>query len=845
MSETSLTTTVLSSTKFLASLGEIRQQAIRREFPVLTQFREPASLDWNFALLCASALTSETSEMGQELALRVATGCLSSEHTSETHKAAAAGLLERLGNRRTLDLAESRDLVHENAWADLPAALRLDVMRRRMELTVSRTNDNDLAVNAFQSEFWDAALANQWVSVSAPTSAGKSRIIREWFAENVRIRSEFTAVYVVPTRALVEEVAEDFRRLKLDATGIFTLPWDQSAGSHAKSVYVLTQERLHLIQHNRPGFHIDLLFVDEAQNLGDASRGVLLQQVIDQTVQDNSSVQVLFASPLTSNPEMLLEAAPEEQRAIAFTSETVTVSQNLVHIRTVRNKPLLREFWLVQDGTPELVGRFSIPNRASHIPKRLAFVAQALGGPSSGNLVYVNTASEAENVAKSLFESIGESERITHAEDIENLQELIRTAVHPKYALADCLERGVAFHYGNMPLAIRSEVERLFHTGAITYLVCTSTLLEGVNLPCRNIFMRNPQKGRGNPITAADFWNLAGRAGRWGTEFQGNIVCIDTDDDAIWNNLPTVRKRAPLQRSVDKALSDVDDLIHQAANQKPAGDDDSRAESVLNYLCSRKIEGRDIDRQLSTIHAPEQREELQRILDETVQSLDFPLDLVARHAGISPASMQRLFQHFQQSGRGILELALPVPEEKDAKERYKEAFQILSETLTTAFGGTKRQWQLANLVVNWMHGLPLARLIDQRLANSDKAVPAVIREVMSDVEKVARFQAPKYLACYLDLLKSHADAVGGDDIGEFPDITMMLELGVSKITEVSMMALGLSRTATIAMSKFINEDHLTPDEVIVWLQRQNIEGLNLPVLVQREVQTRIAENTEA
>lgn len=845
MSETSLTTTVLSSTKFRTSLGEMRQQAILREFPALIRFREPAPLDWNFALLCASALTAETSEIGQELALRVATGCLGSKDTSETHKAAAAGLLERLGNRRTLDLAESRDLVRENAWADLPAGLRLDVMRRRMELTVSRTEDSDLAVNAFQSEFWDAALANQWVSVSAPTSAGKSRIIREWFAENVRIRSDFTAVYVVPTRALVEEVAEDFRRLKLNGTSIFTLPWDQSAGAHPKSVYVLTQERLHLIQHTRPGFQIHLLFVDEAQNLGDASRGVLLQQVIDQTVQDNSSVQVLFASPLSSNPEILLETAPEGQRAIAFTSETVTVSQNLVHVRTVRNKPLLREFWLVQDGAPELVGRFSLSNRASHIPKRLAFVAQALGGPTSGNLVYVNTASEAENVAKSLFESMREPEGITHAEDIKNLQELIRTAVHPKYALADCLERGVAFHYGNMPLAIRSEVERLFHTGAITYLVCTSTLLEGVNLPCRNIFMRNPQKGRGNPITAADFWNLAGRAGRWGTEFQGNIVCIDTDDETIWNNLPTVRMRAPLQRSVDSALADVGALVRQAADPKPAGDEESRAESVLNYLCSRKIEGRDIERSLSTIQPPEQRLELQRVLDATVQSLDFPLDLVARHAGISPASMQRLFQYFQQSGRGVLDMALPVPEEKDARQRYKEAFEILAETVTTAFGGTKRQWQLANLVVNWMHGMPLARLIDQRLANSNKAVQAVIREVMSDVEKVARFQAPKYLACYLDLLKAHAENVGGDGIGDFPDITMMLELGVSKITEVSMMALGLSRTATIALSKFINEDQLMPEEVLVWLQRQNIEGLNLPVLVQREVQARIAENSAA
>lgn len=844
MSELTITTAVQSSIKFRTLLREIRQQAIENEFPSLLQSDEPVDLDWNFALFCASALTSETGETAQELALRVAIGCLSSDVASETHKAAAAGLLERLGNRRTLDLAESRDLVEEDAWSGLPAALRLDVMRRRMELTVARTNDSDLAVNAFQSAFWDAALSSQWVSVSAPTSAGKSRIIREWFSERLRIHESLSAVYVVPTRALVEEVAEDFRRLKLPSVGVFTLPWDPSSASSSKSVYILTQERLHLIQHDRKGFHVDLLFVDEAQNLGDASRGVLLQQVIDQAVQNNPSVQVLFASPLSSNPEMLLDSAPDRVATVAFTSETVTVSQNLIHVRSVKGKPLLREFWLIQDGKPEFVSQFSIPNRASHIPKRLAFVAHALGGSSGGNLVYVNTASEAENVAKSLFESMSDGADNPHEEDIANLQELIRTAIHPKYALADYIAHGVAFHYGNMPLAIRSEVERLFHTGAIKYLVCTSTLLEGVNLPCRNIFMRNPQKGRGNPISAADFWNLAGRAGRWGTEFQGNIVCVDTNDDSIWENLTTVRKRAPLQRSVDKGLSDVQDLIRQSKSQVPAGEEDGRSESVFSYLCSRKIEGRSIDQLLATIPTLEERKDLENTLDATIASLRFPPALVSRHAGISPVAMQRLLHYFQQSKRSVLELALPVPEEKDSKEQYKAAFQILSEILTTAFGGEKRQWQLANLVVNWMHGMPLARLIDQRIANSDKATSAVIREVMSDVEKVARFQAPKYLACYLDLLRFHAEEVGGDDIGPFPDVTMMLELGVSRVTEVSLMSLGLSRTATIAMSRFVNEDDLTPGQALEWLRRQNIEGLNLPVLVQREVMTRTAENAE-
>src|ERR1019366_7619849 len=88
-----------------------------------------------------------------------------------------------------------------------------------------------------------------------------------------------------------------------------------------------------------------------------------------------------------------------------------------------------------------------------------------------------------------------------------------------------------------MPTLLRSEIERLFKEGTIRFLVCTSTLVEGVNLACRTIVVRGPRKGRTKPMGPHDFWNLAGRAGRWGQDFNGNIVCVDTNRLGLW---PTV-----------------------------------------------------------------------------------------------------------------------------------------------------------------------------------------------------------------------------------------------------------------------------------------------------------------
>ena len=87
--------------------------------------------------------------------------------------------------------------------------------------------------------------------------------------------------------------------------------------------------------------------------------------------------------------------------------------------------------------------------------------------------------------------------------------------------------------------------------GKIRFLVCTSTLIEGVNLSCRTIVVRGPRKGRGNPMEPHDFWNLAGRAGRWGDEFQGNIICINPKDLKAWPTGVPDRARYPIKRESD------------------------------------------------------------------------------------------------------------------------------------------------------------------------------------------------------------------------------------------------------------------------------------------------------
>ena len=88
----------------------------------------------------------------------------------------------------------------------------------------------------------------------------------------------------------------------------------------------------------------------------------------------------------------------------------------------------------------------------------------------------------------------------------------IKNEVHGDYYLADLVSKGVAYHIGYLPTSIRQRIEDLFKAGKITALFCTSTLVEGVNLPADNLFITDYRNGQ-KDMRPIDYSRLDGRVG--------------------------------------------------------------------------------------------------------------------------------------------------------------------------------------------------------------------------------------------------------------------------------------------------------------------------------------------
>lgn len=691
---------------------------------------DPALIDWQRLILAGSILARSERRADQEAALRIAVAAISLVADAKVRDAGGV-LLDKLSNFRAVTLAVRRGMITYGLDERLGISLRLESQRREMDRSILvETTGRWLEANEFQQQFWTSASAATWLSASAPTASGKTFVVLQWLIDQVGSGEATVAIYLAPTRALVSEIETSLESLLKATKGIevSSLPlrtkFDVARSGGSRLILVLTQERMHLLA-NVLGddFSVDLMIVDEAQKIGDDGRGVILQDAVERAVRLNPQMKLVFISPATQNPGELLADAPTGVPTVAVDSDAPTVLQNLLLATQVKGKP--RRWTLIaKQGNVDIdIGTLELASTPASITKRLAFVAAAAAGTRGGTLVYANGAAESEDVADFISQLQPEHDPSSVDSELTALAELARKGVHPSFRLAPLVERGVAFHFGNMPSLLRLEIERLFRSGKIRFLVCTSTLVEGVNLSCRTIVVRGPRKGQDNPMEPHDFWNLAGRAGRWGDEFQGNIICVDPHNETAWPHGVPLRARYPIKRESDAVLETGDGLLAYLAarpDSKPS-EDSAEYEQVGAYLLTTYMRLGSIGRaNLAKRHDPEFIDRLDSLLATIAANIEIDPDLAGRHSGVSPIGMQHLLETFRKYP-GEPDNLLPAEvASDDSYDRFVTIMRRINASLFPAFEPDSRATLYALIVFQWLKGKSLAEIIRRNIAWHEK-----------------------------------------------------------------------------------------------------------------------------
>lgn len=358
-----------------------------------------------------------------------------------------------------------------------------------------------------------------YFSYSAPTSLGKSYIMRTFIREQIAKGRQCNFAIIVPTKALINETTEKLTEvlgpeLKEKNYRIVTSAGAMALEEEHNFIFAMTPERLLYLLILMKDIPIEYLFIDEAHKISKKDgRSAFYYKVVDMLSQRSTPPHIIFASPNIPNPEVYLQLIPDvanrENYKIATKFSPVNQEKFLIDFKRF-------ELHYYNEATQKLAKYCSFPEDKG----LLDFVHEL--GEGARSIVYSNSK---DNVVEYALQYAAQLQPL-HDSNLDVLAQDIRQDVHGDYYLADIVEKGVAYHMGYLPSTIRARIESLYKDGKIHTLFCTSTLLEGVNLPADNLFITSHKNG--GDMSPVDFRNLMGRVGRIEFNLYGNVflVCI-------------------------------------------------------------------------------------------------------------------------------------------------------------------------------------------------------------------------------------------------------------------------------------------------------------------------------
>lgn len=417
-------------------------------------------------------------------------------------------------------------------YTELTTFERIFAQYRNDYLTIPA--DTEKHFFSAQKEAYDH-LNDPCFSYSGPTSMGKSFIMRMFIKDEIVLQgAKKNYALIVPTKALINEVRSSIindlgANLEQHDYHVVSAASDVALEENHHFIFVLTPERLLYLLISKPDIEIDYLFLDEAHKLsGKNSRGPFYYKVVDMLLKRPHRPHFIFASPNIPNPQVYLRLMNDiietgDENKLASTYSPVIQVKFLmdfvggkIDVYNEKADKRIRIADMKKSGAKlnDMLVLFEAKNQRMPPEQR------------TQTIVYYNGRARAIAAAKEYTDYAGIKEK--NDPELDALSKDISQEVHGDYYLADMIKKGVAYHIGYLPASIRTRIEKLFQSGHITIMFCTSTLLEGVNLPADNLFITDNKIFR-RQMSPVDFRNLIGRVGRISYNLYGNVYFVSEE----------------------------------------------------------------------------------------------------------------------------------------------------------------------------------------------------------------------------------------------------------------------------------------------------------------------------
>ena len=392
-------------------------------------------------------------------------------------------------------------------------------------------------LDQFQLEAIAALNAKKSIVVCAPTGSGKTLIgeyaIYKALSENRRV------FYTTPLKALSNQKLRDFRdRFGSENVGLLT--GDTSVNRDAP-ILVMTTEIFRNMLYGTPIGEVgtslvgvEVVVLDECHYMNDKARGTVWEESIIYCPPD---VQLVALSATVANSGQLTDWIGKVHGATELIYSDFRPVPLQFHFASPKGLfPLLDNSG--KKINPRLRGNpRNLKKDANGKPPRfespgLPFVISQLQQRDMLPAIYFIFS------RKGCDQAVNQLDKMSLVNEAEAQQLEIQIdaflAANPEVGRSQyisSLYRGIASHHAGILPAWKGLVEELFQQGLIKVVFATETLAAGINMPARTTVISSLSKrtDRGHRLlTASEFLQMAGRAGRRGMDAVGYVVTVQS-----------------------------------------------------------------------------------------------------------------------------------------------------------------------------------------------------------------------------------------------------------------------------------------------------------------------------
>jgi hypothetical protein len=227
-----------------------------------------------------------------------------------------------------------------------------------------------------------------------------------------------------------------------------------------------------------------------------------------------------------------------------------------------------------------------------------AALVELCSGLDEPTLIYCQSPRSVRQVLAALIDA---DVSAPHA-SLDRAVEWTSQAYHPDWSVCRGLAHGVGVHHGQLPRALAAFMVRAFKERRLRFLICTSSLIEGVNTPAKNVVVFDKKIGR-TDFDFFDYGNIRGRSGRMSVHHVGRVYLFHAtpSEELPEVDIPALSQPDDVPSSLLLGL-EPDEMTDRSRDRLQA----LLADAPLSAEVLRASVGGDVERQLETATVIEQ-----------------------------------------------------------------------------------------------------------------------------------------------------------------------------------------------------------------------------------------------